>query len=308
MADIDAVAPPSAASLPSDVMHLILSHLQPCDILAASCVCKTWTAAEVAHQNVLWSRFAPGVPTEKSKRAFLRSSPALEIIERRDGRPRAWISGRGPTASRDESSAGMFGFLAGLVNFSPVARFLDVLAPRRFQVLLTGLEGAGKTAILDTLTNRSMSWAERPPRRAHEFNIELIRNLSNAEVTLIEAEAKDWLTLMNSSHASSIPVDGVIVVIDSLRDDHSLVSILRDLTGSPHLARRPLLVLSNKQDLVDVVPPPSILLDALRLTSLTDRAWRLQGCCTQRAHRSGGTVLGLLEGFQWIVGEMKQHR
>jgi len=233
------------------------------------------------------------------------------MLERAGGRAKAaWISGGGTRSSRENnanSSTGMYGFLSGLVQFGPVAQFLDVLAPRRFQVLVTGLEAVGKTAVLDTLAGRSLSFAERPPRGRHGFNMARA-HLSGAEVTLVEADPEDLSAVFCT--------DGVIVVVDTLREDgEDLPSLLRRLTSAPQLARRPLLILCNKQDLEDATPPPSILFDALRLDSLTEHcAWRLQGCCTQLAFVGLDEERGALDercagvhaGFAWLVQAIRQ--
>lgn len=304
---VDGPQAPHAASMPSDIIFEILLRLmEPRDVLAACTVCQVWRQAEAVHSESLWARFVPGVPPRQAKYAFLHSNRRLEMLERTSGRAKAWIKSGSCSAHQDDSSTG-FGFLAGLVQLGPVARFLDTLAPRRFQVLVTGLEAVGKTAVLDTVAGRSLSWAERAPRGRHGVNVERIHHLSGAEVTLIEGDPDDVPALLGSAHDGCTVMDGVIVVLDTLRDIEALRSLLHSLIGSPQLARRPLLLLCNKQDLVDTTPPPSIIFDALRLDLLTDRAWRLQGCCTSRGNLTGqNSVLGLVAGAQWLAAEMKK--
>lgn len=61
----------------------------------------------------------------------------------------------------------------------------------------------------------------------------------------------------------------------------------------------PLLVLANKQDLLQALPASEIA-SALNLALVRDRAWQIQGCSA----RSGD---GLMGGMEWLVRQLRLH-
>mmetsp|Transcript_4479 Transcript_4479/g.14597 ORF Transcript_4479/g.14597 Transcript_4479/m.14597 type:complete len:126 (-) Transcript_4479:407-784(-) len=58
----------------------------------------------------------------------------------------------------------------------------------------------------------------------------------------------------------------------------------------------PLLVLANKQDLIQALPPDEIAAE-MNLHSIRDRPWQIQPCAAT-------TGQGLHEGMEWLVKEV----
>ncbi|CUG94256.1 ARF-like GTPase, putative, partial [Bodo saltans] len=73
---------------------------------------------------------------------------------------------------------------------------------------------------------------------------------------------------------------------------------LTQLLEEDKLARVPLLVFANKQDLMGAIPPDQIS-DILELTRIRDRPWQIQPC-------SAKTGAGLEGGLDWVVGMVKK--
>ena len=63
------------------------------------------------------------------------------------------------------------------------------------------------------------------------------------------------------------------------------------------MAGVPLLVLANKQDLINALPANEVA-DGLNLFNIRDRAWQIQPC-------SAKTGDGLKDGMQWLVQQVK---
>lgn len=69
------------------------------------------------------------------------------------------------------------------------------------------------------------------------------------------------------------------------------------MTQEDKMVAVPLLVLANKQDLLQALPASEIAA-ALNLCLVRDRAWQIQGCSA----RSGD---GLMEGMEWLIRQLK---
>jgi ADP-ribosylation factor-like protein 3 len=69
------------------------------------------------------------------------------------------------------------------------------------------------------------------------------------------------------------------------------------VTQEEKLARVALLVLANKQDLLNALPPHEVA-EALGLFLVRDRAWQIQGCSAK-----DGSGLG--EGMGWLVRQVR---
>mmetsp|Transcript_20413 Transcript_20413/g.31228 ORF Transcript_20413/g.31228 Transcript_20413/m.31228 type:complete len:90 (-) Transcript_20413:135-404(-) len=72
---------------------------------------------------------------------------------------------------------------------------------------------------------------------------------------------------------------------------------LSQLLEEEKLAGVPLLILANKQDLLNALPPDDISI-GLDLTCIRDRAWHIQACSAK-----GG--FGLQEGMEWVVEQVE---
>ena len=172
--------------------------------------------------------------------------------------------------------------------------------PRRFKVLFAGLPGAGKTAILDTLCNRPLEWAERTPAR---FNF--------AKLTVGGAEVEAFDPLRGCWKELEAGADGIIFVVDGSRkgmaveERHELEGVL----SSALLRGAPLLVFVSKLDLAldgsrgATCKPAADVAHALGLTAVLDRSWRVQPAATPlgRPMSFPSLRVGVDEGFDWLI-------
>ena len=87
----------------------------------------------------------------------------------------------------------------------------------------------------------------------------------------------------------------MVFVVDSSDEErlNECVEELNALMGEEALAKVPLLVYANKQDLQFAVEAEEIL-NALKLSEIQDRTWNIQAC-------SALTKEGLQEGMEWLV-------
>ena len=94
---------------------------------------------------------------------------------------------------------------------------------------------------------------------------------------------------------------GLIFVVDS--NDVGRIDEARDelhkLLEEDELRDAVLLVYANKQDLPNATKPQE-LANRLRLNTITNRLWHVQGCCAT-------TGDGLYEGFDWLCDQIHQH-
>jgi ADP-ribosylation factor-like protein 3 len=73
--------------------------------------------------------------------------------------------------------------------------------------------------------------------------------------------------------------DGIVYVVDSGDEERlkECVEELKSLLGEEALAKVPLLVYANKQDLALAVGADEVM-EALELASVEDRQWNIQAC------------------------------
>ena len=89
--------------------------------------------------------------------------------------------------------------------------------------------------------------------------------------------------------------DGLVYVVDSA-DDMRLKECndeLQQLLLEEDLAKVPLLVYANKQDL-DMAVDASEVMEALKLEDIKERTWNIQAC-------SAVTAEGLSDGMEWLI-------
>jgi len=93
----------------------------------------------------------------------------------------------------------------------------------------------------------------------------------------------------------------VIFVVDS--NDSSRIdearNVLHWLLEEDELRRASVLVFANKQDLPNAIKPAE-LANKLRLNSIIDRSWYIQGACAT-------TGDGLFEGLDWLGEQISKH-
>ncbi len=73
---------------------------------------------------------------------------------------------------------------------------------------------------------------------------------------------------------------------------------LQQLLDEEKLSHVPILILANKQDLLNALSPAEITAE-LNLNELRDRTWQILPC-------SARTGEGLQEGMEWLVEQINQ--
>ena len=160
------------------------------------------------------------------------------------------------------------------------------------RILVLGLDNAGKTTILKTLSDEDI--AQIVPTKG--FNI---KNLAHEgfKLTVWDIGGQEALRAYWSNYFNG--TDLLVYVIDSsdkkrlAKSGEELQKLLeeKDLNGVP------LLIFANKQDLVSAVPADEIS-EALSLQDIKDRQWSIVAC-------SAKTKDGLQEGMDWLISQMK---
>ena len=89
--------------------------------------------------------------------------------------------------------------------------------------------------------------------------------------------------------------DGIVFVVDSSDEERlkECTDELKSLMSEDQLAKVPLLVYANKQDLVHALGPEEVM-ENLALSSIEGRTWNIQAC-------SAVSKEGLQEGMEWLT-------
>ncbi|KAK9817934.1 hypothetical protein WJX72_004505 [[Myrmecia] bisecta] len=160
------------------------------------------------------------------------------------------------------------------------------------RILVLGLDNAGKTTILKKLSEEDITTIT--PTQG--FNIKsLVHEGFKLNVWDIGGQKTIrpyWRNYFDST-------DGLVYVIDS--SDRKRLEETGDemarLLEEDKMQGVPLLVLANKQDLINALPANEIA-EGLNLFSIRDRPWQIQPCSA----KSGS---GLREGMEWLVKQVK---
>ena len=169
---------------------------------------------------------------------------------------------------------------------------------KRLQIVMIGLDGAGKTTILYRLKHNKEARSIVPTTA---FNVETISPHKNLKLLLWDTAGTDitrplWKTYCRKA-------DGIIFVVDSTdfkRLDEAKVELeeVLNIKGSEGV---PLLILANKQDLKDSVSP-IILARKLELDSLENSVnWHMHPT-------SGRHGDGLQEAMLQFAGMIRANR
>ena len=89
--------------------------------------------------------------------------------------------------------------------------------------------------------------------------------------------------------------DGLVYVVDSA-DEMRVQEVkdnLQELLAEAQLAKVPLLVFANKQDMELALGADEVM-EHLELAGIEDRTWNIQAC-------SAMTQVGLNEGMKWLI-------
>lgn len=160
------------------------------------------------------------------------------------------------------------------------------------RILVLGLDNAGKTTILKKLSDEDI--ATITPTQG--FNIKSLMHegfkLNVWDIGGQKSIRPYWRNYFDQT-------DSLMYVIDS-SDRKRLEETgdeLSKLLEEDKLAGVPLLVLANKQDLLNALPPDEVA-EGLNLFSIRDRPWQIQPCSAKNGE-------GLQEGMEWLVKQVK---
>jgi ADP-ribosylation factor-like protein 3 len=165
--------------------------------------------------------------------------------------------------------------------------------PKEARILILGLDNAGKTCILKKLSDEDVTHI----MPTQGFNI---KSLTQAGFKLNVWDIGGQRTIRQYWRHYFGETDVLIYVIDSAdtkRVEESKAELLQ-LLEEEKLARVPLLVFANKQDLMGAIAPDQIS-DILELTKIRDRAWQIQAC-------SAKTGQGLEAGMDWVTNLVRK--
>jgi len=161
------------------------------------------------------------------------------------------------------------------------------------RLLLLGLDNAGKTTILKKLADEETN--QISPTQG--FNIKTLDHegfkLNVWDIGGQKAIRAYWQNYYDSTDALIFVVDAA----DKKRVDEAGAE-LGQLLEEEKLAKVPVLVFANKQDLESAIQPDEIS-NMLHLNAIRDRAWSIQGCSAKNGK-------GLQEGMEWVVKSISQ--
>ena len=159
---------------------------------------------------------------------------------------------------------------------------------RELRLLLLGLDNAGKTSCLKKLSDEEI--AHIMPTQG--FNIKSLQQegfkLNVWDIGGQKAIRPYWKNYYDNT-------DALVYVIDSAdrRRIEETGLELNALIEEEKLHAVPVLILANKQDLINAMSPKDIS-EALQLSNIRDRPWQIQPC-------SAKTKEGLQEGIEWLL-------
>jgi|EP00002_Diphylleia_rotans_P009908 ADP-ribosylation factor-like protein 3 len=159
---------------------------------------------------------------------------------------------------------------------------------REVRILLLGLDNAGKTTILKTLSEEDITHI----MPTQGFNIKsLVRDNFKLNVWDIGGQKTIrpyWRNYFDQTDALVFVIDSA----DKARLEESGIE-LNLLLEEEKMAGVPVLIFANKQDLINAATAEEIT-TSLSLHSIRGRPWQIQACSAKKNE-------GLSEGMEWIM-------
>ena len=161
------------------------------------------------------------------------------------------------------------------------------------RLLVLGLDNSGKTTILKKLSDEDIT--QIMPTQG--FNIKSLMHegfkLNVWDIGGQKSIRPYWRNYYDQTDALIYVVDSA----DKRRMEETGVE-LQQLLDEEKLSHVPLLVLANKQDLLNALSPAELTAE-LGLNELRSRTWNIIAC-------SAKTGEGLNEGLEWLVEQINQ--
>ncbi len=166
---------------------------------------------------------------------------------------------------------------------------------KKAKVLILGLDAAGKTTLTNYLKLREFT--DTVPTIGQQ--VETI-NIGGWTITVIDVAGQKHFRFLWDAHYPG--TEGIIFVIDSadisrLPENRQILE--EHVINNPFLEGKPILILANKQDLPEALPP-EVLIQALGLhTDTRMSSFAVFGCSILY-----GT--GVDEAMQWIIEQLEK--
>ncbi|XP_022315498.2 uncharacterized protein LOC111119545 [Crassostrea virginica] len=164
------------------------------------------------------------------------------------------------------------------------------------RILMLGLDGAGKTSIL---------YKVKLNENVHTiptigFNVETVSPVKGVSFTVWDVGGQDKIRPLWRHYYQN--TEGLIYVVDS-SDRERIAESREELFGilqSDEMARVPVVVVANKQDLPNALKPSEVA-DSMDLHKLTGRKWYIQAACAT-------TGEGIFESMQEMAKMVKDYK
>ena len=161
-----------------------------------------------------------------------------------------------------------------------------------YQVVMLGLDAAGKTTILYKLHIGEV--LSTVPTIG--FNVEKVQ-YKNVQFTVWDVGGQEKLRPLWKHYFNN--TDALIYVVDSL--DRERVSRAANefntIVSDPLMRNSAILIFANKQDMKGALSPAEVC-EQLGMSQLRDRTWHVQGTVATKGE-------GLYEGIDWLSTALK---
>ena len=162
-----------------------------------------------------------------------------------------------------------------------------LFAPKEVRILIVGLDGAGKTTILYLL--KFGETVKTIPTIG--FNVETLC-YGGIIFTVWDVGGQDKIRVLWKHYYQN--TDGIIFVVDSNDDDRieDAAEELKKMLAEEELAKCPVLILANKQDIEGCLKP-EVIEERMGMKSYEGRTYHVEGT-------SAVKKTGIKEGLDWI--------
>ena len=165
-------------------------------------------------------------------------------------------------------------------------------------ILILGLDNAGKTTLLKCLTHTTNEEIKTTPTLG--INVKSII-YNGFQISLIDIGGQQSIRQYWSAYYQNQEMDALIYVVDAA-DDMRIAECneqFKILLNEPALANVPILVYANKSDISGCLEADEIL-EKLEMNDIEGRDWSLYACSALK-----GT--GVEEGIKWVLEKIAEN-